>query len=135
MNKSMIENFEMFFPSLASMMVKYWSSSPYELIIELDDGVRFIFDDNDKSIRRLPKDSNNLSEQEFKNEFGTRLRRIMWYKGITQEDLSRATGITQTMISKYVTGHACPSFSNVDKICKVLGCSMDRLRYLNDPLD
>ena len=77
----------------------------------------------------------NMSEEECKNEFGTRLKRLIYYKGFTQEDLSNATGISKTMINGYITGKINPSFYKVDKICKALGCSMDRLRFVTNEND
>lgn len=126
-----IEDLRLYFPSIANRVVEYYDTSPYEVTVILNDGLRFIFDDIDKTIRRLPKDNRNMTEEECKNEFGMRLRKIMCHKGFTQEDLSEATGISQTMLSKYITGNACPSFSKVDRICKALNCSMDKLRYVD----
>lgn len=81
------------------------------------------------TIRKLPRDSNNMSEEEYRIEFSMRLKKIMYRKGWTQDDLSEATGITQAMISRYISRKATPSFYNVDKIAKALGCSTDEFRY------
>lgn len=128
----MINEFISHYPSYQTKINAYREISPYELCIRLNDDTRLIYDTTDKTIRFLPRDSNSMTEQERRHEFGIRLRRLMWYEGMTQEKLSDVTGITQAMISRYLTGHSSPSFSNVDKICKALGCSMDRLRYFDD---
>lgn len=134
-NNPILNDLKIFFPTIADKVIYYWQESPYEIIVELDDGGLFIFDDIDQTIRRLPKNSNNMSEEECKNEFGTRLKKLIYYKGFTQEDLSNATGISKTMINGYITGKINPSFYKVDKICKALGCSMDRLRFVTNEND
>lgn len=134
MSYQILEDFKIHYPLYGDQIDSYWENSPYELYIRFEDGKTLIYDSIDKTIRHLPINSSNITEQERRHEFGIRLRRMMLYKGITQEDLSKMTGITQAMISRYMTGQSSPSFSNVDKICKALRCSMDRLRY-TDVLD
>ena len=46
-----------------------------------------------------------------------------------QKDLSKKTGISETMISRYMNGLSNPGFFVVDKIARALDCSMDDLRY------
>ena len=129
MINNMLDIIKSYFPFLWSRIISYWENSPYELNIELDDGSRFIFDSIDKTIRKLPENYEHLTEQDFRNEFGIRLKKLMWHKGVTQEELSTLTGISQTQISKYFTGKTSPSFYNVDKIAKALNCSVERLLY------
>ena len=131
MTNRLLKEFELYFPSFYANMVSYREDGIYDLKIELNDGSSFIFDGIDKSIRRVPNSCNSMTDDECKNEFGVRLRRMMRLRGITQEELSRVTGIHQTNLSKYITGDMCPSFSKVDRICKALDCSMDDLRYLD----
>lgn len=129
MTNTMLEEFKLHFPVIWKRVVNYWTNDPYDLYVELDDGMVLIFDSIEKTIRRLPQDSNSMTEQECVKEFGTRLRKLIYRKGFTQEDLSKATGISQAALSYYITGKSSPSFSKVDKICKALDCSMDCLRY------
>lgn len=126
---NMFESFKAFFPSLAESTVEYYNHSRSELVAKLDDGRAFLYDNTNNSIRKLPRDSNNMSEEEYRIEFSMRLKKIMYRKGWTQDDLSEATGITQAMISRYISRKATPSFYNVDKIAKALGCSTDEFRY------
>lgn len=124
------KNLQMHFPFLYTDDAHYKFCSDMELMITLKDGRRFLYDDIDKTVRKLPKDSNDMSEDECRSEFGKRLYKIMFRKGITQSELSEKTGLSQTMLSNYITGKNSPSFYNVDKIAKALECSIDDLRYL-----
>jgi DNA-binding Xre family transcriptional regulator len=98
------------------------------LIVTLDDGDRIIFDSFENTIRRIPRDSGHLSEIEARKEFGVRLRKLMFQRGITQTELSNCTNISQARLSDYITGKHSPSFYIVDKIAKVLECSTDEFR-------
>ncbi len=131
MKDLMMKDLEIYFPSEWRRTVDYWEYRTYELAIRLDDGGLFIYDHMNKTLRRVPKYGKRLTEDERKNEFGQRLRRIMYSKGMTQDDLSKATGISQTMISQYISGKVNPSFTKVDMICEVLDCTMDKLRYVD----
>ena len=116
------------FPFLARDTEEYYIDNYGELIVRLNNGDLVSYDDTYKTFRKLPSDY-NLSEDDCKIEFGIRLRKIMSIKGVTQVELCEATGIQQSLMSNYITGRTNPSFYNVDKIAKFLGCSVDEFRY------
>lgn len=123
------ENMQAYYPFLSERMVSYKKVGPYELIIKTNDGETTLYDDVNHSIRRLPRDSNDMTEQEVSVEFRQRLRRLMIRRDISQQELSRMTGIPQSTISNYLTGKFLPGFYNMDKIAKALKCSIDEFRY------
>lgn len=128
-SEKMFKEFSLYFPVTAEKAIDYRETSRYELTIKLSNGDMVLYDDIDKAIRTLPKDLDNLTEVECRLEFGRRLRKIMYMKGITQVELSRRTGITQPMLSKYINGESSPSFYYTDKIAKALRCSIEEFRY------
>lgn len=123
------ENMQSYYPFLSERMVSYKTVGPYELIVRTNDGETILYDDVNHSIRRLPRDSNNMTEQEVSVEFRQRLRRLMTRQGVSQLELSELTGIPQSTISNYLTGKFLPGFYNMDKIAKALKCSIDEFRY------
>lgn len=130
-NKQLIANFELCFPTLAKKVIEYtYDPSLNELIILLRDGEVWSYEDTDNSIHHLPNDCNNMSDDEYKCEFGRRLKKMMRRKHISQDELTERTGITQCMISRYMNGRSIPTFINVDKIARALNCSVDDLRYI-----
>lgn len=131
MTELMFEDFIEYFPSIGTHAIKYWESSTYELSVELDDGTIAIFDYTNKTIRWLSKDD-YTTEQGCKYEFGRRLKRLMFIKGVTQTELADMTGISQSLLNGYITGRVSPTFPKVDKICRALDCSMDELRYITE---
>lgn len=129
MAKYIFENMQSYYPFLSERMVSYKKVGPYELIVKTNDGETILYDDVNHSIRRLPRDSNNMTEQEVSVEFRQRLRRLMTQQGVSQLELSELTGIPQSTISNYLTGKFLPGFYNMDKIAKALKCSIDEFRY------
>ena len=124
-----LDNLKTMYPFLYKQMIDYEAINDFDIHIKLRDGSTVLYDDFDKSFRQLPESCIDLTEEQCRREFGSRLYRIMQRKCMTQEELSACTGIHQTIISKYINGKHTPSFYNVDKIAKALGCSVDELRY------
>lgn len=127
----LISNFELRFPSVTQDVYKY-DRTKYanELIVTFRDGSKVLYNDVENTVRYLPADSSNMSEKQFKKEFGYRVKRIMIEKGVTQDELSEKTGIAQETLSRYICGKIVPSFYKIDKIAKALDCSVDEFRYI-----
>lgn len=74
-------------------------------------------------------------EESWKRAFRILLKHRMEYKFMTQNELAEVTGISQSMISGYLTGDRTPSATNIAKIAKAVGvlpgyftgCMMDIL--------
>ena len=129
MNHTIYEDLKYYFPFVAEDAVKYHEVDMYTMIIDLIDGSSILYDNLEKTIRVLPNDSSEMSEEECRREFSHRLKRIMFVKRINQNELAKKTGISNVLLSRYMTGKTTPSFYNVDRICKALSCSVDDLRY------
>ena len=125
----LINEFKEWFPSIARHVNTYHEGNKAELILELDDGCWMSYDAVTRTIRNLPSNPNELTEAEFRNEFGVRLSDLMWKRGISEMYLSELTGISRVSISNYITGKTTPSFYSVDKIAKTLNCSTEVFRY------
>lgn len=132
MEYTLFNNFKLCFPSIANKAVAMYENRYDELTIKLDNGETIIYDDAARSYRRLPYDSTELTEDECRREFGIRLDKILRRKNITQVELSEMTGINKVILNGYITGKHSPSFYNVDRIAKALGCSVDDFRFIED---
>lgn len=132
MQKKIVEDFKLNFPVLADQAVKYAIKQKYnELVVTLKNGSKILFNGYDCSFRNLP-DINDMSERDVKNEFGRRLKRIMKYKHITQEQLAELADIKQSNISLYINGRLNPTYFTVYKIARALDCSMDEFGYFEE---
>lgn len=56
-----------------------------------------------------------------------RIKEMLDEKNISQKDLSKMTGITESAISHYVKGDRVPRGANLVKIAKALGTTADDL--------
>lgn len=125
----MYEEFEAYYPLLAELAIEYFDKPPEELIVRLSDGRLISYYSPEKTVRTLSIDPNDTNDEQFKREFAKRLRRLMFYKGISQMKLSEMTGISSVVLSRYMNAITCPSFYAVDKIARALKCSTDDLRF------
>lgn len=125
-----VERLKLYCPFIYREMVECYEGSCNELIVVTIGGDRFSYNTLNDTFRRLPPDPDNITVEECAREFGERLYNKMYQEGVTQEILSERTGIHQVMISGYITGKHSPTFYNVDKIAKALGCSVDEFRYI-----
>lgn len=131
MVENLLRNLEAYDPTLYEHMESYRQISNFELVVVRDDGRKYLYDDMLHGFRRLADDSDNMTEEQVKREFGRRLKQMLNIKGMTQKELSEAIGVSQISLSKYITGDAAPSFPKVDKIAKVLNCSVDYFRHID----
>ena len=127
--ESLLRNFEMLDPFSYSRMTSYEMPDKFSLIVTLDDGSKLLYDDMEDSTRYLNLDPTSLTDDEMLNEFRYRLRHAMRSRGYNQLMLAEDAGISEVMISRYLTGVSVPSFLNVMKIAKALKCSLDELWY------
>lgn len=131
MIENLLRNLEAYNPTLYEHMESYRQISNFELVVVRDDGRKYLYDDMLHGFRRLADDSDNMTEEQVKREFGRRLKQMLTIKGMTQKELSEATGIPRMSISRYITGDVAPNFPKVDKIAKVLNCSVDYFRHID----
>lgn len=131
MIERLIRNFKLYFPNMSKSVINYKLDTSDCLVVIFKDGNSSLYDDLDNTIRPLPKNSNTMTELEFRKEFSKRLYRFLYWKGITQDDLAKKTGISRVSINKYLNCRSTPSFYIIDKITKALGCPIDYFRYMD----
>lgn len=61
-------------------------------------------------------------------ELGVRIWRIMRKKGLNQSSLSEASGVSENIITRLLTGRRMTSFENIERIATVLDVSLDEFR-------
>ena len=102
----------------------------WDLLITFKNGDRIIYDRFNNYHRNIFYDDiKELTDDQEKREFAYRLRNMMARQHVTQDVLAELIGVSQTMISHYITGRSLPNVLTVRKIAKVLDCSMDDLFY------
>lgn len=104
-----------------------------DLLITYKNGKRELFDTFQNTRIYIPYETDALTEKEHRKHFPMLLRKWMERRFINQNDLARELGISQQMVSKYLSGQAYPGYARLKRIANVLKCSVEDL-YLNFPL-
>lgn len=120
------------YPDLAESIVDWYPSAQMEITVKLDDGRKYSYDWMGKTawpIHEPEDETEEVTEHEWRKIFSKNLTRKLRNFGMTQDELSYITGISQVTISKYINCKATPSTYNVRKIAKALKCSVSELMY------
>ena len=124
MDGYLYENFKLYFPSIEKGCISWKQTDLFELEIHNKDGSIDIYNDMNHSLG--PK-INTSTDAGWRKEFARRLRKKIAMKGITQDNLSKLTGIGQPLLSLYTQGKSLPSAQKVSALAKALGCSVNDL--------
>lgn len=60
-------------------------------------------------------------------KFGKRLKKLRMQRGLSQEALSEALGVSRISVSRWETGVTLPDLFTFKRICDYFGCSADSL--------
>lgn len=120
-----INNFNIYFPSIAAQMVSGYLTSDNSLMAVLKDGSKVIFNDKLCSVRNVIEYQG--TEEDWKREFANRLATVMEEKGFDQSYLAEVSGISQVSISNYIQRKVIPSGYIVDKLARALDCHITDL--------
>jgi DNA-binding XRE family transcriptional regulator len=118
----LFERFKTMFPEIANRVVEWERCSQFEISIVLDDDTTVVYDDAYKTISAAKPETYDISEDDFQHEFAKRLTDKLVRSGMTQMELSEATGISRQSIGRYINGSAMPSLSSLISIAKALNC-------------
>lgn len=101
----------------------------WDLLIEFMDGEKCLYDTFTKYFRFITYNRYTITEDQFRNEFKTKLNSMMQRTNFSQEMLAESIGSSQQMISRYCTGDAMPSQFTIHKIALALKCKDTDLIY------
>jgi len=76
-----------------------------------------------------------MSEMSWLQTFANNLVYFMEQADMTQEQLARATGLTQASISRYASGTQMPGVRAIINIANVLGVTTDELIDFGDMIE
>ena len=124
-NEKIFKEFKREFPEIATDTVSIYSSGYSKLGIDLRDGSKIRYDPLTRTITTVPEFDND--DEKWRYEFGDRLAQLMYAKGFTQQELAEYTDISQSTISRYISGTAVPNSYTINKIARVLGYSTSEL--------
>lgn len=126
----MFEEFMGNYPRIARDVVDWYPSGRLEITIVMNDGSKLVYNGKTQSfsfIRCTDGEYENLTEQEWRYKFASKLYEYMTDNRMTQKELAELLNISQTTISKYLNAIATPSTYNLYRIARVLDCSINEL--------
>lgn len=128
--KDILDSLEFTYPDVYDQIVEWYPSGYLEITMILENGIKMTYClVNDLLITVFdPKEKkHNWSDDDWRMNFSRKLNKRMFRYGVSQEELSMKTGISKTMLSRYMNGKALPSGANITRIAEVLHCSVNEL--------
>lgn len=127
--RDLIDKLKLMYPFIYEQAESFELESFHELLIFDKDGGRYRYDDVYNTFRYFKPgyDSDNRDAERIKRTFGFRLQRQMTLRGINQEKLAEAIGVSQKTISNYINRRQSPDVVKLTLIARALRCSVDEL--------
>lgn len=122
-NEYMLQNYIAYFHPRFDEIEDIRGINKCEILIIKKDGSRYIFNDVMSSIRRLPADPDNMTDEQVAFEFMQRFRSMRILRAYNISDLHELTGISVSTLSRYDNGETTPTVINLRKLSKALKCS------------
>lgn len=133
-NERVIAEFRLWYPTFYERTVEHVAVGYHSLLAVLDDGTKLEFSSLDNTIKDVtrtydPEFNNNMTDDEYRNEFASRLKSVMRDRSIKQEQLADTIDVSRQIMSRYVNGKAVPKTPVIRRIARALDCDV---RYLID---
>ena len=123
----LLEQFELYYPTIYERAVDWWASGRLSITIKLDDDSMFEYDSLDNSIRQVYFNDSGIDETIVRKTFGNNLQKMLPFSGMNQQELADKVEVSRVMLSKYIRGKSVPSVIVARKIANALGCTVDEL--------
>lgn len=104
--------------------------SDYDVLIIFTDGTMYIYDTFINMYRIIRYNTPNLTEEEWRFEFGRRLHDLLQRKYITETDFAHMLGIQQPALNRYIKGKVTPNAYILNKILTILEITADQLLFI-----
>ena len=109
----------------------YMYVSPYDVFIKFKDGRKYIYEQLENYLRPVYFKNNMITEEQFKKEFSYRLRTYMNRHYISQEEMAKQIGTSQTMLYRYCNELVLPSIYKIQLIANVLKYPLESFFYID----
>lgn len=125
----LIDRLKLMYPFIYEQAESFELESFHELLIFDKDGGWYRYDDVYDTFRYFKPgyNSDDRDNERVLRSFAFRLQRQMTLRGITQADLSDATGISQPTISNYINCRKSPDIVKLTLIARALCCPIEEL--------
>lgn len=76
-----------------------------------------------------------MTELEWLTNFGDNLKSMMYESGMNQSDLSKESGLSKSMISRFIRKETIPSLKSVINLAYALDCNINDLIDFGEQID
>lgn len=63
----------------------------------------------------------------WRKKFGDKLKRLIHIKGMTQGEFANELGVSEIVLSRYITGIYTPGLYRTKQMARILGCDLNCL--------
>lgn len=124
-----VEQYKLWYPTFYNRTVDYVTTGYHLLLAVLNDGSKVEFCSLDNSLRDVtrsydPEFNSNMSDEDYKKEFGSRLKTLLRDRSMKHENLADMIGVSRQSISMYINGKAMPNIRIVRCIARALECDV-----------
>lgn len=129
-NNHLVRNFRMYARYLEKRVVALREDGPFRLLLVLDDGSKYIYNDLRRTTRCIFNpaaeyvERGYFTEEEWRVHFARTLMYKMEDRGFTQSELSELTEIGQPSISAYLNKKRSPSIGTIQRLARALKCTV-----------
>lgn len=116
-------SFETEFPELTKDIVGYKVFDADQLVVEREDGFRYMYHGRLKTVRAFTWSENRIPEmdpEDFARELGERIAEKMHRRGYSPEHLAELIGVDPVMVYRYISGAETPSIFSGLRIADAL---------------
>lgn len=125
-NEYVVERMRLYHKSVVKDAISiepYWA---FEYLVTFKDGSKKVYDDLYGKFY-IFRNTDDLTEEEFREELGRRIKKMMDIRHINQTKMSKIIGVSQATINLYANGKIIPNFYILKKIARALGCDVNDL--------
>ena len=117
------------YPHLTSKVTGCWEYEHLAIIIEIEHEKLYLYNVGETGLYeiRLFDEYSEPTDEQWNKTFGYILGETMWDRGMRRFDFAESIGVSEAMISKYIRGLASPSSRVLNRMARVLDCTVDEL--------
>lgn len=114
------------FPQVIKFVTGCWEYAPLKLIFEIS-GKFYLYEIGIPELREICffDDPEILTDDQWNECFGYRLREAMWNKHMHRYELAVAAGISEVNLSRYINGLHTPKMNTVVRLANALDCTLE----------
>lgn len=122
MDREVFDKFSHMFPRFAEATIGFTNLGLGEFEARMSDGTCVIYDSVENTL--IFPDTNGLSHEDmWTKEFGRRLKKKLYTRGISQTDVADYCDVSQSKVSRWLTGKTLPNIYESRKLEELIGCS------------